>query len=101
MPLVEAELLTGISHITGGGIIGNTKRIMPKDCQLKINWGSWQIPPIFELIQKTGEISDEEMRKAFNMGIGMILVTKASNFDKVFNLIKDEKPIVIGEIIAK
>ncbi|MEI6089599.1 MAG: phosphoribosylformylglycinamidine cyclo-ligase [bacterium] len=101
LPLVEAELLTGISHITGGGIIGNTKRIMPKDCEMKINWGSWEIPPIFNLIQKAGEISDEEMRKAFNMGIGMILVIKPSNFDKVFSLLKEENPIVVGEIIAK
>jgi phosphoribosylformylglycinamidine cyclo-ligase len=98
---VESELLTGISHITGGGIVGNTKRIMPKNCELKINWGSWKIPPIFNLIQRAGKISDEEMRKAFNMGIGMILVVKSSNFDNVFNLLKEENPMVIGEIIAK
>lgn len=101
LPLVESELLTGISHITGGGIIGNTKRIMPKNCELKINWGNWNIPPIFNLIQRAGKISDEEMRKAFNMGIGMILVVKSSNFDNVFNLLKEENPMVIGEIIAK
>jgi len=101
LPLVESELLTGISHITGGGIIGNTKRILPKDCELKINWGSWKIPAIFELIQKVGDITDEEMRKAFNMGIGMILVVKKTNFDKVINILKAENPLVIGEIISK
>jgi phosphoribosylformylglycinamidine cyclo-ligase len=101
LPLVEAELLTGISHITGGGIIGNTKRILPNNCELKINWESWEILPIFKLIQKAGDISDEEMRKAFNMGIGMILVVKPTNFEKVFHLLKEENPVVIGEIIEK
>ncbi len=101
LPLVEAELLTGISHITGGGIIGNTKRIMPKNCEMKINWDSWEVPALFKLIQKSGDISNEEMRKAFNMGIGMILVIKAENFEKVMDMLIQENPIIIGEIIEK
>jgi phosphoribosylformylglycinamidine cyclo-ligase len=60
------KLLKGISHITGGGIIGNTKRIVPKGLSLDIDWNSWQLPPIFQLIQKVGKIDDEEMRNVFN-----------------------------------
>ncbi len=63
--------LKGISHITGGGIVGNTKRILPNGLKLKIDWSKWEVPPIFKLIQDAGDISDEEMREVFNMGIGL------------------------------
>ncbi len=64
----------GISHITGGGIVGNTNRIIPKGLKLNIHWSNWEVPEIFKLIQKTGEISDDEMREVFNMGIGLVFV---------------------------
>jgi len=97
-PLVIDELLTGISHITGGGIIGNTKRILPKDCKLNIHWDSWEELPIFKLIRKTGNITEEEMRNAFNLGIGMILVVRPENLEVVMNRVKDDSPIIIGKI---
>ena len=98
-PLIEKQLLTGISHITGGGIIGNTSRIMPKDCELDIDWNSWETLPIFELIQKTGNISDEEMRKAFNLGIGMILITRPENVDSVISACQSDSPLIIGKVV--
>ena len=98
LPLVESQILTGISHITGGGLIGNTKRILPKDRKLNIDWNSWEQLPIFELIQETGNVSDEEMRAAFNLGIGMVLITRKENADKVFTGVKDYNPVFIGEI---
>ena len=98
LPLVDAGLLKGISHITGGGIVGNTSRIMPEGRTMNINWGSWNVLPIFDLIQKIGDISDEEMRKAFNLGIGMILVVSKENADKVLEMLKDDKALVIGDI---
>jgi phosphoribosylformylglycinamidine cyclo-ligase len=98
LPLVDAGLLKGISHITGGGIVGNTSRIIPEDRTMNINWNSWNVLPIFNLIQKTGDISDEEMRKAFNLGIGMILVVSKDNTDKVLDMLKDDKALVIGDI---
>src|SRR5690606_33686567 len=64
----------GFSHITGGGIIGNTSRIIPKGLDILIHWGNWEMPAIFKLIQLTGNISNEEMRKVFNCGIGLIAV---------------------------
>ncbi len=97
-PLLEKKLLKGISHITGGGIIGNTKRIVPKGLSLDINWSSWQLPTIFQLIQKVGKIPDEEMRNVFNLGIGMILVVSQNDTDKCLEMLKDEKPIVIGKV---
>jgi len=67
----------GFSHITGGGIVGNTKRILPKGLSLNIDWNSWKRPPVFELIKKTGNVPEEDMRATFNLGIGLItLVSK-------------------------
>ena len=90
----------GISHITGGGIIGNTKRILPKGLKLKVNWSAWKVPSIFKLIQETGDITDDEMREVFNMGIGLVFVVSK---DDEQNLMKyalelKEKPIVIGKV---
>lgn len=98
-PLIENQILTGISHITGGGIVGNTSRILPKNCELNINWNSWKTLPIFDFIQKSGNISDLEMRKAFNLGIGMILIANRENVDHIFDACKSDNPQIIGEII--
>ncbi|MCH8567712.1 MAG: phosphoribosylformylglycinamidine cyclo-ligase [Balneolales bacterium] len=73
----------GFSHITGGGIEGNTKRIIPKDLKLHINWNSWDIPSIFSLIQDIGNVPDESMREAFNMGIGLIAVISKDSVKSV------------------
>lgn len=100
-PLAEQELLTGISHITGGGIIGNTSRIMPNDCKMDIDWKAWEQLPIFELIQETGNIKTDEMRKTFNLGIGMILITKEINAKKVLEYTKIYNSKIIGHITKK
>jgi len=90
----------GISHITGGGIVGNTKRILPRGLKLKINWSKWEVLTIFKIIQSAGEISDEEMREVFNMGIGLIFVVSKENTESALKLAKElsEQPIVIGEV---
>lgn len=98
-PLVDQDLLNGISHITGGGIVGNTSRILPEGMAMNINWNSWEATPIFNLIQKSGDIDDNEMRHAFNMGIGMILIVDKSKADKVLELCASDKPVVMGEIV--
>ncbi|MGA7837229.1 MAG: AIR synthase-related protein, partial [Ignavibacteriaceae bacterium] len=87
--------------ITGGGIIGNTKRILPKGRELKIDWNSWKLPKIFSLIQKTGNIPDEEMRSVFNLGIGLVAVVSPKDVEKIIKISKTikEKAIVIGEVI--
>lgn len=97
-PLLETGLIKGISHITGGGIIGNTKRILPEGTSLDIDWNSCEQLPIFKLIQKEGNISDEEMRHAFNLGIGMILVVAKENVAQILSLCENEKPKVIGRV---
>jgi phosphoribosylformylglycinamidine cyclo-ligase len=90
-----------ISHITGGGIEGNTKRVIPKDRKMKIDWTSWERPPIFSIIQKAGNVPESDMRRTFNLGIGMIFIVPESQADKVIGYLqkKKEKSSIIGSII--
>ncbi len=98
-PLLQDDLIDGISHITGGGIIGNTIRILPEGLALKIDWNAWEVPFIFNLIQHEGKISDEEMRQVFNLGIGLILITKQEFASKVAEKLKNEDYFFIGEVV--
>ncbi len=93
--------IKGLSHITGGGIIGNTMRIIPKGLQLNIKWNEWDILPIFKLIQETGHIPDEEMRLVFNLGIGLIAVVAKDDAENILEYCKtvNEKAWLIGEVV--
>lgn len=92
--------IKGFSHITGGGIVGNTKRILPDGLKLKIDWSAWDVPFIFNLIKKTGQVSDKEMRAAFNMGIGLIAVVSKNDIEKIEILSAElnEDTFLIGEV---
>lgn len=99
--LKENFTIKAFSHITGGGIIGNTKRVIPENMNLKIDWNSWEIPAIFKLIQKSGNITNDEMREVFNLGIGLIAIANKYDADKIINFSKsiNEECNVIGEVI--
>ena len=99
--LKENLPVKGFSHITGGGIIGNTKRILPEGTSLKIDWNAWEMPEIFRLIRKTGNIKDEEMRSVFNLGIGLIAVIGKDRADDLMKLSEasGEAPILVGEVV--
>jgi phosphoribosylformylglycinamidine cyclo-ligase len=71
--------VTGMVHVTGGGFYDNIPRILPTGLQAEIRDGSWKVPPIFSLIQDVGKISDYDMLRTFNMGIGMILVVDSTD----------------------
>jgi phosphoribosylformylglycinamidine cyclo-ligase len=99
--LISNISIKGFSHITGGGIIGNTKRIIPDKLKIELDWTAWEIPSIFKLIQETGKINDEEMRKVFNMGIGLIAVIAKNDLQNVINVAEqlNEEVILIGKIV--
>ncbi|TKJ42588.1 phosphoribosylformylglycinamidine cyclo-ligase [candidate division LCP-89 bacterium B3_LCP] len=81
---VRRELkIKGIAHITGGGIEGNLRRVVSKEHSLKIHWGNWQVPPIFDLIEKLGPVETDEMRRVFNMGVGMALVVSPDDANRI------------------
>jgi len=100
MSLKQEFRLRGIAHVTGGGIRGNLPRVLPPNCKASLRKGSWQVPPIFSFLQREGRISEEEMWRTFNNGIGMILVVKAEESEGVLMRLKDlgERPYLIGEI---
>lgn len=99
--LKENIEIKGFSHITGGGIVGNTNRILPAGMELKINWNAWDTLPIFDLIQKTGSIPDEEMRLVFNLGIGLIAVVKKTDVAHVQRITATlhDNSFIIGEVV--
>jgi len=99
-PLLRTSVIRGLAHITGGGIIGNTSRILPHGRSLRIDWDSWQRPPIFSLIQRIGEVPEEDMRKTFNLGIGLVIVARKNATDELQRRLrrKGERSFVIGEV---
>ena len=98
--LLEKFSVHGLAHVTGGGILGNTKRILPRGMRLNIDWGSWERPPLFQLIQETGAVPEKEMRRTFNLGVGMTLVVSRTLCDRIMDSLKTmrERPFVMGEI---
>lgn len=100
-PLLDTFPIQGMSHVTGGGIVGNTGRVLPEGLSLHIHWGGWDIPPIFQLIQQLGGVSDDEMRRSFNLGVGYIFIVRASDSDALQKHLKDagEQPICVGEVV--
>ncbi|HEX38138.1 MAG TPA: phosphoribosylformylglycinamidine cyclo-ligase [Candidatus Cloacimonetes bacterium] len=87
--------LKGIAHITGGGIKGNLKRIIPDGLTAVIDTTAWDIPPLFSLLQKGGNVETDEMFRAFNMGIGLIVVVDQAHVQDVLD---DSDAFVIGSI---
>jgi phosphoribosylformylglycinamidine cyclo-ligase len=95
-PLVEIKALSGIAHITGGGIAGNLCRILPAGCRAKLKRAMWKVPPVFDLISNTGHVDGEEMLRVFNMGLGMLLVTPHKSLPAVLKHTRGSR--VVGEI---
>lgn len=95
MKLKNKINVKAFSHITGGGIIGNTKRVVPEGMQIKIDWSAWQPPLIFQLIAKTGSITDDEMREVFNLGIGLIAIVNKNDVEQTKEICKTINEIVI------
>ena len=97
------EDIHALSHITGGGIIGNTSRVLSEGLALDIHWSAWQRPAIFNLIQSVGNVPQESMQKALNLGIGLVIIANASRADDIAQHLKDfgEEPVMMGRVIAK
>jgi len=101
LPLLEGFSIKGIAHITGGGIPGNLPRILPARCRARIQVKSWSPPAIFHFLQKEGNLTEEEMFRTFNMGIGMILVVDPSEVEAILSLPSSKGQIkVIGKILS-
>ncbi|NSW87690.1 MAG: phosphoribosylformylglycinamidine cyclo-ligase [Syntrophobacteraceae bacterium] len=95
--------VVGMAHITGGGFYDNIPRILPKTCQALIRKGSWHLPPIFRFLQERGEISEDEMYRVFNNGIGYVLVVEPGKSDEIIGFLNamEYGAYRLGEIIPR
>jgi phosphoribosylformylglycinamidine cyclo-ligase len=99
--LVAAGVTAGMAHITGGGITENLPRILPKNTAAQVEIGSWPVLPIFEHLKTLGQVTEDEMMRTFNMGVGLIAVIPAEKFTRAKNLLvrAEEKFWVIGRVV--
>lgn len=100
--LLDGEVIKGLAHITGGGLTDNIPRILPAGTAVKIAPGSWPVLPVFELFRRLGNVSDSEMFRTFNMGVGMVIVTAAGNVDQIMDHFRGrgEQCYRIGEVVT-
>lgn len=91
------------AHVTGGGIAGNTARVIPKQLTIRIDWAAWTVPPLFTLIRKYGSVPEPDMRRTFNLGIGLVIVAARSSADRLVRSLRaaGEEPVVIGEVVKR
>jgi phosphoribosylformylglycinamidine cyclo-ligase len=101
-PLLDADLVRGMAHITGGGMTDNLPRVLPAGCAARIDKGSWTVPPIFQFLQEQGRVAAAEMFRAFNMGIGLIVACRETDADRVFEILESigEHAVRLGDVIA-
>lgn len=102
LALREQIDIHGIAHITGGGLPGNLVRILPAECRARLARDRWQVPPLFALIQKRGNVTDDEMFSAFNMGLGLVVAVPAEQGGRaVAHLARlGERAWIVGEVTA-
>ncbi|MBI4519294.1 MAG: phosphoribosylformylglycinamidine cyclo-ligase [Gemmatimonadetes bacterium] len=101
-PLVEQGRVRGLAHITGGGLEGNLPRVLPAGLGAWIERSSWEIPPVFRVIADAGKVSDAEMFRVFNMGIGMVAILAIEDVDAVLAALRaaGETAWRVGEVVA-
>jgi phosphoribosylformylglycinamidine cyclo-ligase len=88
-PVFEAKLAKGAAHITGGGLVENTPRALPDTLEADFSWNEWKRPAVFEWLQETGGVPEADMRRTFNLGIGMVLIVAPENAERVIGILND------------
>jgi phosphoribosylformylglycinamidine cyclo-ligase len=98
--LLKDYTINGIAHITGGGLLENIPRILPRGCRASVNLSSWERPAIFETLRAAGNVERDEMYRTFNMGIGMVLAVAEQDTEEMIDRLHglDERAWVIGQI---
>lgn len=102
LPQIKAGRIKGAAHITGGGLIENPPRAIAKGLEAKFDWEAWALPPVFQWLAEVGGISEHELRRTFNCGVGMMLIVSPENLPDVLDglLHAGEEAFVCGELIA-
>ncbi|MGN6065169.1 MULTISPECIES: phosphoribosylformylglycinamidine cyclo-ligase [Brevundimonas] len=102
LPLMKADLIKGAAHITGGGLIENPPRCIAEGLEARFDWGAWPMPAVFQWLGETGGVSDHEMRRTFNCGVGFILIVAPENVEPVLAALLNagETAFVCGQLQA-
>jgi phosphoribosylformylglycinamidine cyclo-ligase len=100
-PLVAKGAIKGLAHITGGGITDNLPRVLPEGTAARVDPAAWEVPPLFQWLQRGGGVPDDDMRRTFNMGIGLVMVCTPALVDQVVEDLRarHESPVLLGDII--
>ncbi|MFZ7128132.1 MAG: phosphoribosylformylglycinamidine cyclo-ligase [Desulfobacterales bacterium] len=100
--LIKDLPIRALAHITGGGLPDNILRVIPESCAVRLFENSWEVPPIFPFLQKAGKVTDREMRRTFNCGVGMIAVVPEAFAQEVLDRLHgmEEKAYVVGDVAA-
>ena len=100
-PLLEAvlPLIKGMAHITGGGLVGNVPRVLPDGLAARFDPGSWEVHPIFHIVQREGNVDREEMFRVFNMGLGMVLMCDPQVVEEIQKVVPEA--LVVGEVVSR
>ena len=96
-PLLDTGVIKGMAHVTGGGITDNLPRVLPPGTEAVVRSGSWDVPPIFQWLEREGRVPRADMLRTFNMGVGLILVVASGDADRVLASLSGEGR-VIGDI---
>ncbi len=100
--LIAEDLATGFSHVTGGGLEGNTRRVLPDGLDIAVDYGAWSRPGLFRLIQEAGDVPEDDMRRTFNLGVGLVAIVpeaKKSRAKTVLGAL-GEPAFEIGRVVA-
>jgi phosphoribosylformylglycinamidine cyclo-ligase len=97
------QIVHAIAHITGGGLIDNPPRVLPEGCAIRLNRGSWNIPPVFPWLQRLGAVAEPEMFRVFNMGIGLVMIVAEYFAESITRHLNHKAKVpswIIGEVVA-
>jgi len=102
-PFIENEIVHGLAHITGGGMLGNINRLLRPGIKADIDWSSWDWLPVFTVMQRLGNVSTEEMRHVFNLGIGLVIITSEKHADTITGSFNDSgtEYRIVGKIVEE
>ncbi len=98
LELARGGLLNAAAHVTGGGLVENVPRAIPEGTVAEIDWGSWPVPPIFDLVGEAAGASEDDLRSTFNLGIGMVLVVPERSVDAIVSRVGGARSI--GRVVA-
>ncbi|SMN18048.1 similar to Saccharomyces cerevisiae YGL234W ADE5,7 Bifunctional enzyme of the 'de novo' purine nucleotide biosynthetic pathway [Maudiozyma saulgeensis] len=103
LPSLQKRLILGLAHITGGGLIENIPRAIPKNLQAQVDMSTWTVPEVFKWFGKAGNVPTEDILKTLNMGVGMVLIVKKENAEEVKRLVREANETVyeIGTLVEK